>query len=161
MPGYVYCSNVRQTCRFDVRIRFAQDTLPNLRFDSGDVIIKLSDSPSDWLLLHKDVIQAGCPVLGAAMQDCWKRAEAIKVPGTDLTIQVYKFALNFIDDTLLLSGRVSLFLLQFQLKVSRLTVHRTSTCPTAIPAVLISTHRCMRTTIGANFIGAGRVHKRC
>lgn len=40
----------------------------NLRFQDGNVIVKLSSSPRDWLLLHKDVLIQHMPGLGAGLK---------------------------------------------------------------------------------------------
>ena len=54
------------------------DPLPDLRFNDGDVIVKLRESPDSWLLLHKKTIQATMPVLGQALTEDWERHELVK-----------------------------------------------------------------------------------
>ena len=86
---------------------FLHTSLPDLRFSTGNVIIKLGESPEDWLLLHKDVIQATMPVLGTAMAGTWNRQEVIQDPSTNTKVEVYSFALKFVEDTWLLEGKVT------------------------------------------------------
>lgn len=45
----------------------------SLRFEDGDVLVKLSPDPEDWLLLHSHVLGSVSPIMHAAFKDEWSR----------------------------------------------------------------------------------------
>ncbi|KAI7264320.1 hypothetical protein KC345_g8851 [Hortaea werneckii] len=79
--------------------------LPPLRFEDGDVIIKLSADPNRHLLLHRDLIRVGLPTLGPALKPVWNLPETIKHPLTEKEIDVYSLALKSVEHTVLLEGK--------------------------------------------------------
>ena len=87
--------------------RASIDQPPSLRFDTGNVIIKLGEDPTGWLLVHKHVIQATIPVLSHALDEGWNRQEIIKDLKSNEDHKVYSFALKCVDNAWLLEGRVS------------------------------------------------------
>lgn len=87
------------------------DQLPRLRFDDGDVIIKLSTNPDHHLLVHSDVIRIGLPTLGPALKPEWSVPEVIEHPRTGKKINVQSLALKSVDETILLEGKVCFLLL--------------------------------------------------
>ena len=93
-------------------------------------MIKLGASSDEWLLLHKDVVDASVPLLAQAMEPRWERGE--KVENADVgdahARGLYKFGLKYVDKTWLLDGRVCTpsrrtFFLDYLL-----TAFRTSSC---------------------------------
>ncbi|KAI7205550.1 hypothetical protein KC316_g188 [Hortaea werneckii] len=81
------------------------DQLPRLRFDDGDVIIKLSTKPYRHLLVHSDVIRIGLPTLAPALKPEWSVPEVIEHPRTGKKINVHSLALKSADQTILLEGK--------------------------------------------------------
>ncbi|KAI7157993.1 hypothetical protein KC349_g5154 [Hortaea werneckii] len=78
------------------------DQLPRLRFDDGDVIIKLSTNPDHHLLVHSDVIRIGQPTLAPALKREWSVPE-VMITGKE--INVHSLALKSVDQTILLEGK--------------------------------------------------------
>ncbi|KAI6819596.1 hypothetical protein KC352_g4713 [Hortaea werneckii] len=70
------------------------DQLPRLRFDDGNVLIKLSTNRDRHLLVHSDVIQAGLPTLAPTLKPEWSVPEVIKHPLTEKEINIYSLALK-------------------------------------------------------------------
>ena len=64
-------------------------------------------SPTDWLSIHKGVLQARTPTLAPVLKCKWNRSQTKKHPGTGSAVEVYPIALNLINNTFLLEGRVS------------------------------------------------------
>ncbi|KAI7341473.1 hypothetical protein KC367_g4989 [Hortaea werneckii] len=81
------------------------DQLPRLRFDDGNVLIKLSSNRDRHLLVHSDVIQAGLPTLAPTLKPEWSVPEVIKHPLTEKEINIYSLALKSVDQTVLLEGK--------------------------------------------------------
>ncbi|KAI7366179.1 hypothetical protein KC354_g4333 [Hortaea werneckii] len=81
------------------------DQLPRLRFNDGDVIIKLSINPDHHLLVHSDVVRTGLPTLAPALKPEWSVPEVMKHPITGKEINVYSLALKSVDQTILLEGK--------------------------------------------------------
>lgn len=83
--------------------------LPRLQFEDGDLVIKLGHSPSDWLIIHSKVFAAVSPVFndnyGIANED-WADLIKIKHPRTGNEVAVRVLALQIIDDTYVLEGKV-------------------------------------------------------
>ena len=100
--------NASQDTRFN---NFDQDTLPDLRFDDGDTIIKLNSHPRDWLLVHGAVLQAGMPYFNVLLKNYatgkeksrWKDSKSATHPVTGNTVELATLSLKFADNTLLLS----------------------------------------------------------
>lgn len=90
------------------------DQLPPLRFEDGDVIIKLSADHNRHLLVHSDVIRAGFPTLGPALKPQWNIPETIKHPLTGRQIDVHSLALKSVEHTILLEGKVCVFRLRIR-----------------------------------------------
>lgn len=88
----------------------AIDALPNglppLRFNDGDVVIRLSASPSSCLLLHSDILKKRMPQLAPALAERWGQSDSITHPLTGKGEQMYTLALKPVDGTLLLEGKV-------------------------------------------------------
>ncbi|KAI6915345.1 hypothetical protein KC334_g26 [Hortaea werneckii] len=81
------------------------DSLPPLRFEDGDVIIKLSADHNRHLLVHSDVIRAGLPTLGPVLKPVWNVPQTINHPLTGRQIDVYGLALKSVEHTILLEGK--------------------------------------------------------
>lgn len=82
---------------------------PSLRFDDGDLVIKLSDDSNDWLIIHSAVFAAVSPVFAASSSARWEeRAKTDKIihPGTGKEVAVRTLALAFVDGTYTLEGKV-------------------------------------------------------
>ena len=79
--------------------------VPDLRFDDGNVIIKLGKSSQDWLLLHKEVVQARLPLLAPVFSTDWGRKQLVEHPKTGEQLEVYYFGLKYVDKTWLLKGK--------------------------------------------------------
>jgi hypothetical protein len=83
--------------------------LPNPRFETGDLIIKLSNYPEDWLLLHSQVVSASSPVLATSLSSAWAKSaklDKIKHPATGEERLVRSLALKQLDGTFFLEGKV-------------------------------------------------------
>ncbi|KAK3723748.1 hypothetical protein LTR37_001629 [Vermiconidia calcicola] len=90
------------------------DSLPSLRFEDGDVVIKLGESADEWLLVHRSIIRETMPVLAVALSEDWNRGEKCIDPKTEEPlkdsqtgkfIQKYSFGLKFVDRVWLSDGR--------------------------------------------------------
>lgn len=84
------------------------DQLPRLRFDDGNVIIKLSDNRDRYLLVHSDIIKVGLPTLAPTLKPEWSVPETITHPLTGMEVNVHSLALKSVDQTILLEGKVCL-----------------------------------------------------
>jgi hypothetical protein len=83
--------------------------LPDLRFETGDLIIKLSNYREDWLLVHSEVVAASSPMLAASLSAAWAETaqrDTIKHPTTGEERLVRSLALKQVDGTFFLEGRV-------------------------------------------------------
>ncbi|KAK3724011.1 hypothetical protein LTR37_001495 [Vermiconidia calcicola] len=83
------------------------NTLPALRFSNGDVVIKLGESPSDWLLVHKSIVQVGMPLLAPTLKPEWAKPDIVEHPITGEEVKVHTSAIKFVEDdnTFLLEGK--------------------------------------------------------
>ena len=90
----------------ELAISHTLDQLPNLRFNDGDVIVKLGKDPRGWLVLHKSIFQATMPVLGLAFGSDWEREQKVTNAVAGIDLVVYNIGLKFVDETYLLEGRV-------------------------------------------------------
>ncbi|KAI7344996.1 hypothetical protein KC320_g8558 [Hortaea werneckii] len=81
------------------------DQLPRLRFDDGNVIIKLSDNRDRHLLVHSDVIRIGLPTLAPTLKPEWSHPETIKHPVSGVEVDIHTLALKSVDETILLEGK--------------------------------------------------------
>ncbi|GAB1739791.1 hypothetical protein NU219Hw_g4727t1 [Hortaea werneckii] len=81
------------------------DQLPRLRFDDGDVIIKLSANRDHHLLVHSAVISTGLPTLAPALKPEWSVPEVVEHPLTEKKVNVRSLALKSVDQTILLEGK--------------------------------------------------------
>lgn len=86
------------------------DQLPKLRFDDGNVLIKLSINRDRYLLVHSDVIKVGLPNLAPTLKREWSVPEVIKHPLSEKEINIYSLALKSVDQTILLEGKVCFLL---------------------------------------------------
>lgn len=94
---------------------FATDTpatttrkIPRLRFEQGDLVIKLGHEPSRWLIIHSKVFAAVSPVFRASTSEAWKETaqlDAIEHPRTGKDVEVRILALKRVDDTYILEGK--------------------------------------------------------
>ena len=83
--------------------------LPDLRFETGDLIIKLSNDREDWLLVHSAVVAASSPMLAASLSSAWAECaqlDTIKHPVTGEDRQVRSLALKRLEGTFFLEGKV-------------------------------------------------------
>ncbi|KAI6855993.1 hypothetical protein KC338_g8638 [Hortaea werneckii] len=81
------------------------DQLPRLRFDDGNVIIKLSANRGRHLLVHSDVIRIGLPTLAPTLKPEWSHSETIKHPVSGVEVDIHALALKSVDETILLEGK--------------------------------------------------------
>ncbi|KAI7085377.1 hypothetical protein KC356_g5925 [Hortaea werneckii] len=81
------------------------DQLPRLRFDDGNLLVKLSNNRDHHLLVHSDVIKVGLPNLAPTLKPEWSVPEVIRHPLTGEKINVQSLALKSVDQTILLEGK--------------------------------------------------------
>lgn len=79
---------------------------PALRYNDGDVIVKISQRPSECLLLHSSVLKAAMPQLAPAFAARWGQGDAVEHPVTGAQFTVYTLALKGVEETVLLEGKV-------------------------------------------------------
>jgi hypothetical protein len=87
--------------------------IPHLRFEHGDLVIKLDRDPSKWLVIHSKVFAVVSPVFAASASDSWKgtaQLDSIQHPDTGEIVEVRTLALKLVDDTYILEGKVRLLL---------------------------------------------------
>lgn len=77
-----------------------------LRFSDGDLLIKLTPSPEEWLLVHRSVIAVGMPLLEPQLRKPWAHPEAITNNATGRYVDVYTLVLKHGDEILFLGGEV-------------------------------------------------------
>ena len=85
--------------------------LPDLRFETGDLIIKLSNDREDWLFVHSEVVAANSPMLAASLSSAWAecaRLDKIKHPAAGEERLVRSLALKQLEGTFFLEGKVCL-----------------------------------------------------
>ena len=83
------------------------DSLPALRFDGGNVIIKLNADPNSWLIVHAEIFDKHMPALSPGFKPQWGRSTKVFHPGKEVDVDVYTLGLKYVDDTYLLEGKVS------------------------------------------------------
>jgi hypothetical protein len=74
------------------------DSPPPLRYENGDVIVKLNLHPKDWLLLNADVIRTTMPTLVPSLKSTWYKPMEITrpdAPATEPPAEVYMLALHY------------------------------------------------------------------
>ncbi|KAK3723741.1 hypothetical protein LTR37_001622 [Vermiconidia calcicola] len=81
------------------------NNLPTLRFNDGDVVIKLGESPNEWLLVHKSIIQAGMPLLAPTFKADWAKPDIVEHPTTGEQVEVHTVAIKYADQTYVLEGK--------------------------------------------------------
>lgn len=77
-----------------------------LRFDSRDVIIKLSDAPEDSMLIHSAILQAHCPALAPYLKPEWGTTHTASHPATGADTHIHTLHLRNVDDMFLLGNEV-------------------------------------------------------
>lgn len=87
--------------------RILSSKLPALRFDDGDVIIKLGVEPDRHVLVHSEMIKLAMPTLAPMFKAEWSTPETIVHPTKNKEVKVYSLGMKSVDDTLLLEGKVS------------------------------------------------------
>lgn len=80
----------------------------NLRFEGGDVVVKLTRHPSGWRLLHSSVLSEASPVLAKSFQKEWSRAKTVNDPANGKEVQVHTLSLMWdpSDETYFLQTEV-------------------------------------------------------
>lgn len=81
--------------------------LPALRFDDGDVVVKLGVEPDSHLLVHSEIIKLGMPTLAPTFKAEWSTPETIVHHPKGKEVKVYSLGMKSVDSTLLLEGKVS------------------------------------------------------
>lgn len=85
--------------------------LPNLQFDSSDLVIKLGRKSEDWLLVHAEVLRKTCSLLAPGISEDWDNTssapEVVIHPDTGARVPLRTKALKFVDGTYVLEGKVS------------------------------------------------------
>lgn len=80
------------------------ETFHSLRFEDGDLLVKLENDPNDWLLLNKKTVSAAVPQLAAMFRFARGPTQTEVVdPSTAATLSYYTLSLKLVDDTLVLS----------------------------------------------------------
>ncbi|KAI6789190.1 hypothetical protein KC361_g8646 [Hortaea werneckii] len=82
-----------------------RNKLPALRFDDGDVVVKLGVEPHSHLLVHSEMIKMGTPTLAPVFKAQWNTPETIVHPTKGKKINVYSLGMKSVDRTLLLEGK--------------------------------------------------------
>lgn len=84
----------------------APPSLPPMRFEGGDVIIKISSDPREWLLLHASVLRAASDYFNSFLQPIWGRPPIITDEKGEHNIEVYSLAMVIEDYTYFLKANV-------------------------------------------------------
>ncbi|KAI6816105.1 hypothetical protein KC332_g7997 [Hortaea werneckii] len=79
--------------------------LPALRFDDGDVVVKLGVEPHSHLLVHSERVKLAMPTLAPMFKAEWSTSETIVHPVTGKEVKVYSLGMKSVDSTLLLEGK--------------------------------------------------------
>ncbi|KAI7490884.1 hypothetical protein KC351_g350 [Hortaea werneckii] len=79
--------------------------LPALRFDDGDVVVKLGVEPDSHLLVHSEIIKLGMPTLAPTFKAEWSTPETIVHHTKGKEVKVYSLGMKSVDSTLLLEGK--------------------------------------------------------
>lgn len=83
--------------------------MPALQFETGDLMIKLSRDPEDFLLIHSELFASYSPVFRTSCSPAWAQSsppDIIQHPITRQKVPIRVLALKKVDDTLVLEGRV-------------------------------------------------------
>lgn len=91
------------------RAWFQSMPTPSLRFEDGDLVIKLGHDSKDWLIIHSAVFAAVSPVFAASSSARWEehaKIDKIIHPGTKKEVAVRTLALAYVDGTYVLEGKV-------------------------------------------------------
>ena len=83
-----------------------RDAPPNLRFDDGDLLVKLGAHPESWLLLHSQVVRRFARQLAPALDERWGQAKTRYNPVTGTQTPLYVLALKATEATMILEGQV-------------------------------------------------------
>jgi hypothetical protein len=84
-------------------------SLPRLRFEHSDLVIKLDRNPMRWLIIHSKVFAAVSPVFRVSASGAWKeqaQLDTIKHPNTGEDVEVRTLALKRVQDAYILEGKV-------------------------------------------------------
>ncbi|GAB1733593.1 hypothetical protein NU195Hw_g1518t1 [Hortaea werneckii] len=65
-----------------------RDKLLALRFDDGDVVVKLGIEPNSHLLVHSEIIKLAMPTLAPMFKAKWSTPETIVHPTTGKEVRV-------------------------------------------------------------------------
>ncbi|KAI7366176.1 hypothetical protein KC354_g4334 [Hortaea werneckii] len=79
--------------------------LPSLRFDDGDVVVKLGVEPDSHLLIHSEMIKLAMPTLAPMFKAEWSTLETIVHPATGKEVKVFSLGMKSVDHTMLLEGK--------------------------------------------------------
>lgn len=82
-----------------------------LQFETGDLMIKLSRDPEDFLLVHSELFATYSSIFRASISPAWARSsppDIVQHPITREKVHIRVLALKKVDDTLVLEGRVRL-----------------------------------------------------
>ncbi|KAI6819590.1 hypothetical protein KC364_g10397 [Hortaea werneckii] len=82
-----------------------RNKLPALRFDDGDVVVKLGVEPYSHLLVHSELIKLAMPTLAPVFKAEWSTPETILHPTKGKEVNVYGLGMKSVDRTLLLEGK--------------------------------------------------------
>lgn len=84
--------------------------LPQMQFEDADVIIKLGPTPEEWLFLHSSVLRASSTYFNRSLSQEWDHTMSgstkILHPNTGQQVSMWCRALQYIDGTYLLEGKV-------------------------------------------------------
>ncbi|KAI7211456.1 hypothetical protein KC333_g7669 [Hortaea werneckii] len=79
--------------------------LPSLRFDDGDVVVKLGVEPDSHLLIHSEMIKLAMPTPAPMCKAKWGTPETIVHPTTGKEVKVFSLGMKSVDNTMLLEGK--------------------------------------------------------
>ena len=84
-----------------------------MQFDDFDLVIKLDKDQNLWLLVHAEIFRKTCAILGRSFSGDWENLtssapEVINHSRTGESRKVRTRALNHVDRTWLIEGRVSI-----------------------------------------------------
>ncbi|KAI7341474.1 hypothetical protein KC315_g91 [Hortaea werneckii] len=71
-----------------------RDKLPALRFDDGDVVVKLGVEPNSHLLVHSEMIKLAMPTLAPMFKAEWSMPETVVHPVTGKEVKVYSLEMK-------------------------------------------------------------------
>ena len=82
----------------------ASNTFHSLRFEDGDVLVKLSSDPNYWLLLHKDTITKAIPQLAGMFRFAGGPTPTYVTDlASGIECSFYTLSIKHVDNTLILS----------------------------------------------------------